>query len=232
MRAGELLLHHQRQEERVRHLESELHDLERRLTSDPEVERLTLVVAAATEALQEANLRLRDMDRVVAGHRERTRAREADLMSGRIRNPTELMQLSQEVEHSKAQMRDEEDRELDLMNTVEEAEAALATATSELETARGAFEVVQPALRQRVEAARAEHAVAEQERDQAWAQVPADYQSAYLRLKPRIPNPVAEVAGAQCGACRVALTASELQQVRRGDQLLHCQNCNRLLVSV
>jgi uncharacterized protein len=232
MRAGEILLHHQRQEERVRHLEQELHDLEGRLSSDPEVERLALEVAGATERLQEANLRLREMDRVVAGHRERTRARESELMSGRIRNPSELMQMSQEVEHAKAQMRDEEDRELDLMSAVEEAEAALARLTAELETAREAFEVGRPALQQRLEVARGELTVAEHERDEAWAQVPADYQAAYTRLKPRIANPVAEVAGAQCGACRVALTASELQQVRRGDQLLHCQNCNRLLVSV
>lgn len=216
----------------MRHLESELQDLDKRLSSDPEVERLALEVAAATERLQEANLQLRDMDRTVAGHRERTRAREAELMSGRIRNPTELMQLSQEVEHAKAQMRDEEDRELELMATVEEAEAVLARVTAELDTAREAFEAGRPELRQRLEAARAELAVAEHERDEAWAQVPPDYQAAYTRLKPRIPNPVAEVAGAQCGACRVALTASELQQVRRGDQLLHCQNCNRLLVSV
>lgn len=232
MRAGELLLHHQRQEERVRHLEQELHDLEGRLSSDPEVERLALEAAGAAERLQEANLRLRDMDRVVAGHRERTRAREAELMSGRIRNPTELMQLSQEVEHAKAQMRDEEDRELDLMSAVEEAEAALAQATTALEAAREAYEVSQPALRRRLDAARGELSAAERERDEAWAQVSPEYQAAYLRLKPRIPNPVAEVAGAQCGACRVSLTASELQQVRRGDQLLHCQNCNRLLVSV
>jgi len=232
VRAGELLLHHQRQEERVRHLESELSDIDLRLSSNPEVERLALEAAGANERLQEANLRLREMDRVVAGHRERTRAREAELMSGRIRNPTELMQLSQEVEHSKAQMRDEEDRELDLMGAVEEAEAEVARLTTELEAAREAFSGSQPALKERLDTARIELADAERERDEAWAQVPPDYQAAYLRLKPRIPNPVAEVAGAQCGACRVALTASELQQVRRGDQLLHCQNCNRLLVSV
>jgi uncharacterized protein len=232
MRAGEILLHHQRQEERVRHLEQELHDLEGRLSSDPEVERLALEVAGATERLQEANLRLREMDRVVAGHRERTRARESELMSGRIRNPSELMQMSQEVEHAKAQMRDEEDRELELMAAVEEAETALARVTADLETAREAFEAGRPALRQRLEAGLGELAVAQRERDEAWSQVPPDYQAAYQRLKPRLPNPVAEVAGAQCGACRVSLTASELQQVRRGEKLLHCQNCNRLLVSV
>jgi predicted nucleic acid-binding Zn-ribbon protein len=232
MRAGELLLHHQRQDERVRQLQSELHELARRLEGDPEVERLESELEASRRRLEDAKLSLRDMDRTVTGHRERTRAREVELMSGRIRNPTELMQLSHEVELAKAQMRDEEDRELELMATVEDAERQLGRLSEELQTVREAWEARRPVARHRIEAARSELNAAERERDGAWAQVPPDYQAAYRRLQPRIPNPVAEVAGGQCGACRVALTASELQQVRRGEQLLHCQNCNRLLVAV
>ena len=232
MRAGELLLHHQRLEERIRALGGEIEHLESSLERDPELERLTLELAAAKERMQEANLRLRDMDRVVEGHRERARARETELMSGRVRNPTELMQMSQEVEHAKAMVRDEEDRELDLMAQAEGAEAELTRATTAVESARATREAAEPAERRRLEAARGELAAAERERDEVWAQVPADYQAAYRRLQPKLLNPVAEVAGGQCGACRVALTAAELQQVRRGEQLLHCQNCNRLLVAV
>lgn len=232
MRAGERLLHYQHLDERIRHLEVELQDLALRTTSDSEVERVEAELIPARERLQEANLRLRDMDRVVAGHRERARAREAELMSGRVRNPSELMQMSQEVEHAKAMVRDEEDRELAIMTAVDEAETEVAQLTARLETAREAWEVSLPAMRRRLEDARGELAAAELERDEVWAEVPPDYQAAYQRLKPRIPNPVAEVAGGQCGACRVALTAAELQQVRRGEQLLHCQNCNRLLVAV
>ncbi|HEX6488389.1 MAG TPA: C4-type zinc ribbon domain-containing protein [Candidatus Dormibacteraeota bacterium] len=232
MRAGEQLLHFQHLDERIHHLEVELHDLTERTASDREVELAETELAPAKERLQEANLRLRDMDREVAGHRERTRAREAELMSGRVRNPSELMQMSQEVEHAKAMVRDEEDRELALMAAVEEAETEVAQLTARLESVRAAWEAGLPAVRQRMERARGELEAAERERDEAWAEVPADYQAAYKRLKPRIPNPVAEVAGGQCGACRVGLTAAELQQVRRGEQLLHCQNCNRILVLV
>ena len=232
MRAGELLLHHQHLEERIRALAGEIEHTESQLAHDPELERLTLDAEAAKERVKEATLRLRDMDRVVEGHRERARAREAELMSGRVRNPTELMQMSQEVEHAKAMVRDEEDRELDLMAQAEEAEAALAKATTELETARESRASDEPDVQRRLERARGELAAAERERDESWSQVPPDYQAAYRRLQPRLLNPVAEVAGGQCGACRVALTAAELQQVRRGEQLVHCQNCNRLLVAV
>lgn len=232
MRAGELLLHHQHLEERARTLGAEIEHLAGEIEHDPELERLTLEVEAAKERVREANLRLRDMDRVVEGHRERARAREAELMSGRVRNPTELMQMSQEVEHAKAMVRDEEDRELDLMAEAEAAEAELANTTAALETERQARAASEPDLQRRLERARGDLAAAERERDETWPQVPADYQAEYRRLQPRLPNPVAEVAGGQCGACRVALTAAELQQVRRGEQILHCQNCSRILVAV
>ena len=213
-------------------LTSELHDLERRIAGDPEVERLQLELAACKERMQEASLRLRDMDRLVEGHRERARSREAELMSGKIRNPTELMQMSQEVEHAKATVRDEEDRELELMSEAEEAEKALAAALAAVDQAERSWQGAQPDLERRLESARGELAAAEAERDRIWGEMPAPYRAAYERLSTRVSNPVAEVAGGQCGACRVALTASELQQVRRSEQLLNCQNCGRILVAV
>lgn len=232
MRADELLLRHQRLEERVRSLTAEISHLESRLTSDPEVARLEQAAEAARERLQDVNLRLREFDREVEGHRSKMRSRETELMSGRVRNPTELLQMSEEVEHAKARLREEEDRELDLMTEAEEAEAALAAATAALETAREAWQVTLPATERRAGEARAELAAAERERDEGWQEVPAAYRAAYERLQPRLGNPVAEVGGGQCGACRVALTASELQQVRRAEQLLHCQSCGRILVAV
>lgn len=232
MRAGELLLHHQRQEERVRALAGEIGHLQEQLDRDPELERLTLELEEARERLQKVSAELREMERDVEDHRSRARAREAELMSGRVRNPTELMQMSEEVEHSKARLRVEEDRELEVMAAAEEAEAEVARRTASLESARDARETALPEVRSRLGAAQGELAAAERERDETWPQIPPDYRAAYARLKPRLPNPVAEVVGAQCGACHVALTAAELQQVRRGEQLQHCQNCNRLLVAV
>lgn len=216
----------------MRALQGEMAALERQLGSDPEVERLALAEAEARERVQAVNLRLRDVDREVEGHRSQMRTREKELMSGRVRNPTELLQMSAEVEHAKERLREEEDRELELMTEAEAAEAALAAAVAALETARQAWEVSSPAKRQRWERAQADLAEAERERDRSWEEVPPAYQAEYRRLAPRLGNPVAEVAGGQCGACRVALTAAELQQVRRAEQIIHCQSCGRILVAV
>jgi predicted nucleic acid-binding Zn-ribbon protein len=228
MGPAELLLHHSRLEERAGALASEIERLEGQLASNPEVERLEERLAKARAAAQEVAIRLRERDREREDHRTKMRARERELMSGRIRNPTELMQISEEVDHMKARLADEEDVEFALMEEAETAEAEVARSAAELEAARSAAEVAAPGLRHRLEQARDQLAAVERERQEAWSQVPAGYQAEYRRL--RVRPQVAEVVGGQCAACRVAVTSNQMQQLRRGDAIVHCDNCGRILV--
>ena len=53
--------------------------------------------------------------------------------------------------------------------------------------------------------------------------------TAYTRMC--IVPPVAQVVGNQCQACRVTVTSSGMQLLRKGsDDLVHCENCGRILV--
>jgi predicted nucleic acid-binding Zn-ribbon protein len=172
-------------------------------------------------------LRLRDRDREREEHRTKMRARERELMSGRIRNPTELMQISEEVDHMKARLADEEDEELALMEDAEQADAEVARVEAALAETRSQAESAAPDVRARLDAARAELEQLTGERAEVWAQVPPPYQAAYRRVRAR--PPVAEVARGQCSGCHVAVTSSQMQQLRRGE-LVNCDNCGRLLV--
>src|SRR5581483_6222856 len=163
----------------------------------------------------------------VEDHRARLRARDRELMSGRIHNPTELTKLSAEVEHMRARIASEEDAELELMEQLEEREAALREAEAELAALEAAREAATPALQRDLERARRDLAAAQTERDAAWAAVPAEYQNAARRI--RVHPPVAEVTGVQCAECRVQITSNGLQLLRRGE-LVTCDNCGRVLV--
>jgi predicted nucleic acid-binding Zn-ribbon protein len=156
------------------------------------------------------------------------RARERELMSGRIHNPTELLQISEEVEHMKARLATEEDAELRLMEEAEDAEAELARLDRELAAARAGAESEAPQLRLRLDEVRGQKEGLERERDEVWAQVPHEYQAAALRL--RVRPPVAEVTGGQCSGCHVAVTSKQMQLLRRGDEIVNCDNCGRILV--
>lgn len=228
MKPAQLLLVYQRAVERERALRESIEQVESRLASDPDVVSAEEAVAEARSAQQAIAVRLRDSDREREGHRTRLRTREKELMSGRIRNPTELMQMSDEVAHMKAQFAEEEDAELRLMEESESADQAVAAATARLDDEKRRSAAEEPELRRNLEALQAELAVVVADSDQAWSQVPAAAQAAYTRV--RVHPAVAEVDRNQCQACRVTVTSSGMQVLRKGDEIVNCDNCSRILV--
>jgi hypothetical protein len=149
-------------------------------------------------------------------------------MSGRIRNPTELMQMSREVEHMKASFAEEEEAELRLMEEGELAEQAMLEAAERLQEVRTRSASDEPTLRSDLESWQTELAAVKADSAAVWAQVPKAAQNAYLRV--RAHPPVAEVDHNQCLACHVTVTSSGMQVLRKGDEIYNCDNCGRILV--
>ena len=229
MKPALLLLRYQAQVERERALREVIERLESRLESDPEVVSLAEAEQAARAAQDVVAARLRESDHTREDHRSKLRSREKELMSGRIRNPTELMQMSDEVSHMKARFAEEEDAELHLMEDAEAVDDAVRTAAASLEEARRVSVAEEPALKEELEGARSELAEVEAERDQLWAEVPPAAQATYSRT--RAQPAVAKVLNNQCTACRVTVTSSGMQILRKGlDDLVQCEHCSRILV--
>ena len=225
---AQLLLQHQMLADRERVLRENIERVESVLESDPEVVRLEESVEAARTVQESAAERLRDSDRAREDHRTRLRSREKELMSGRIRNPTELMQMSEEVQHMKARFVEEEDAELRLMEDADTADEAMRAATMALEAERRRASEEAPGLREELEGFRSELAEVVAEKEQVWAEVPTAARTAYSRQ--RVNPAVAEVKNNQCTACRVTVTSSGMQVLRTRDDIVHCENCGRILV--
>ena len=153
--------------------------------------------------------------------------RDRELMSGRIRNPTELSKLSEEVDHMRSRIATEEEGELQLMEEMEARDLELREAESALRTLLEEREAQAPQLRQQLEAARLALTEHETEREAAWAAVLPDYQAAARRI--RVHPVVSELLDSQCGECHVVITSGGLQRLRRGE-LVTCDNCGRILV--
>lgn len=228
MKPAQLLLTYQRLVERERELRDQIEQIETLLTTNPDVARAEEALARAHETEQQIELRLREFDRERESHRTRLRSRERELMSGRIRNPTELIQLNAEVEHMKESFAEEEEAELRLMEDGEAAEEAVRVAVATLEDARTRAASDEPTLRRDLEAYQSELATVKADSDSAWSQVPAPFQAAFLRV--RAHPAVAEVDHNQCLECRVGVTSSGMQALRKGEEVVHCDNCGRILV--
>jgi uncharacterized protein len=228
MKPAQLLFEHMKLVERERALRDDIARVTARLESDPDVVERETALDEARAAQESWSARLRDSDREREAHRTRLRTREKELMSGRIRNPTELMQMSEEVQHMKARFAEEEDAEMRLMEDADAADESVREGTAALAEARRRSAAEEPALRKELKGWSAELAEVEAERDSVWEQVPPAAQAGYTRM--RMYPPVARVLNNQCQACRVTVTSSGMQMLRKGDELVHCENCGRILV--
>lgn len=228
MKPAQLLLAYQRLVEKERELRDEIERVEGVLTANPDVVGAEAALAEARERQKAIQLRIRESDRDREAHRTRLRSRERELMSGRIRNPTELMQMNQEVEHMKASFAEEEEAEFRLMEDGEAADVAVREGSERLDEARTRAASDEPTLRRDLESWRSELESVQSDTASTWSQVPAAAQSAYLRV--RAHPPVAEVDHNQCLACHVTVTSSGMQVLRKGEETVHCDNCGRILV--
>src|SRR3979409_331468 len=138
MKPAQLLYEHYQLVSRERVLRDDIEQVTARLELDPEVVQLAEALAEAlgvlwreralvcARAVEETTAgKVRDSDHEREAHRTKLRAREKELMSGRIRNPTDLMQMSEEVKHMKARFAEEEDAEMRLMEDADSAHHAV-----------------------------------------------------------------------------------------------------------
>jgi uncharacterized protein len=227
-RPAQLLLDHQRLVERERGLRDNIERANSRLESDPELVEREETLVEARAAQEVTATRVRESDHEREAHRTRLRTREKELMSGRIRSPSELLQMSDEVKHMKERFAEEEDAELKLMEDADAADQAVSEATNQLEQARKQSATEEPEIRSELETWTRDLAEVEAERDAVWEQVPPAAQAAYSRM--RMKPAVAQVVNNQCSACHVTVTSSGMQKLRAGDELVHCENCSRILV--
>lgn len=229
MNTPELALHHQRLEQRAAQLEADVRRVSAQLASNPEVERRARELEEAHQRRRELELRVRERDRDTEQQRSRVASRERELMSGRIGNPTELMKLSAEVDHLKQTLSASEDEELALLEDAERQDAELAALEAALDEVRTAAQSRTPDLEARLADARAALEATQAELAPTWEQLPEEWRVAYQRVKAQRSDPVAEAVDGQCQGCRVAVTSSGMQTLRRAG-LVRCDNCGRILV--
>ncbi|CAN5855145.1 C4-type zinc ribbon domain-containing protein [soil metagenome] len=68
-------------------------------------------------------------------------------------------------------------------------------------------------------------------RDEVMKTIPPNWASVYNRLVLRSPDgiAVAEVINGSCSACFMSLRPQVVQQLRRGNEIIICENCTRIL---
>lgn len=185
--------------------------------------------AIASDLLREQAKADLDVEQV----RERAR-RDRDLMdSGSIGDPKQLQSLQHELESLARRQSDLEDIELEIMERVEGAKAAVVQLTGErtmLEAQRAALAASVAEQRAAVEA---ERAVVAAERSALATGIPADLLGLYDRIRADQGGVgAAPLHRGRCEGCRLELPPTDIEAMRAAapDAVLRCEECRRILV--
>lgn len=168
-----------------------------------------------------AEWQIEDLEPKLAAARE-------SLYGGRISNPKELSNLQHEVEGLEARRNQLEEKALEIMEQVELATAELAGVGSELAALEDKWRGEQQELSAEIERLKDTLSELQRRRELMLAGTNAETVDFYNRLKKQKGWAVARVEQGTCCGCRISLSTAELQRAR-GDRLVMCSSCGRIL---
>lgn len=169
-----------------------------------------------------------DVEQVKA-RRERDRTR---MDQGLITNPKDLERMSHELGSLDRRISDLEDVELEVMEKLEEAQAALEEASSTLREVDQKLEAATAARDEKTAELNEQLATVAAERGDAVQGMPEDLMALYERIRTQKGVGAAALRARQCGGCRLTLNPSDLAVIAKAptDEVLRCEECSRILV--
>lgn len=220
-----------------------LQDLDRRITElQREVASLPRHIAAIEKTL-ESHIRKLEADRAALAANQRERKRlEGDIQTQeqqvskfrdqmlQAKTNEQYAAFRNEIEYCEKEIRKFEDRILDRMAESEPLEQNVKTAETDLNREKQQVEAEKLATRQRTAEDQKQLRELQGERGKAVAGMSSQVLSAYERIrKARKGIAVAEAVEGRCSACHMALRLQFFQDLRRGDQVMFCESCGRIL---
>jgi predicted nucleic acid-binding Zn-ribbon protein len=136
-----------------------------------------------------------------------------------------------EADAARKQISTLETQILEQMESLEQAEAALSERAEEIATLNSDREARLKAFDEVTTRQSEQLVVARKERDQVFANLPKAMSTMYSRISARIRDgvAVAEARNRSCTACFMSLRPQVMAEIRRGEEILTCDNCGRIL---
>jgi len=135
-----------------------------------------------------------------------------------------------EIEYCEKEIRRAEDLILESMSASEPLERNVKAAESALKQEKAQVEAEKQQARERTAKDQAELDVLHAERKSISSQISAGVLNSYERVrKMRRGVAVAEAVDGRCAQCHMALRLQFFQDLKRGERVMQCESCNRIL---
>jgi predicted nucleic acid-binding Zn-ribbon protein len=210
--------------------QTRLQEIETALRENAALQRALEDHRAAEENLKGEQQTLYHAEVAVGDQRIKIEQSESMLYSGKVKNPKELQDLQNEVAALKRHLTVLEDRQLESMLTVEEAESTLKNASIVLDDTRARSSENQSRLRGEQSSLVVQVQRLEIERQAAASAIQPQDIDLYEQLrKQRRGVAITRIADKTCSACGTTLTPALIQSAHSPNQLTRCPSCSRIL---
>ena len=214
----------------IRRLQSEIESIpKRRAEIEKEFEQRAFEIRAIEIRRDEARAERARLETELTDQRTRLERAERNLMSSK--NEQEYAAAIREADAARKQISQLETQVLEKMEVLEQSERELTEREPEISTMRGEHEERMKAFEEQTRIQTEQLAARHRERDQVMDTLPKQVAAMYKRISTRIRDGVAlaEARNNSCSACFMALRPQVMAEVRRGDDVIMCDNCNRIL---
>ena len=147
-----------------------------------------------------------------------------------IKTNREYDALSREIDHKKEDIKRREDQLLAVMAELEELEEKLAATEQRREEVVKINTEQMSAIQTEIDSIGTKIRIKEDERKNILVRLDQEVVAVYERIKRGKGSAVVAVRKRACSGCFKALPPQLVQEVRRGDRLLTCDSCGRILI--
>jgi predicted nucleic acid-binding Zn-ribbon protein len=155
---------------------------------------------------------------------------EANLYSGNVHNPKELQDLQLDVASLKKHLGTLEERELEVMIQVEDAEKTLQSASENLQRVQASLKDQNIDLTSESDTLNKDLERLESERNAVTGNLEAQLIRVYDQLRQQKRGvAVTTISDDSCEACGTTFTASQQQNARLNSQMFYCPTCGRII---
>ena len=152
---------------------------------------------------------------------------------GTVSDPKELSALEKKINELDRNVHRHEDMILELLDEIEELEERTKAQREKTEAQRTAHAEIVANFEHTTAQAREEIAELEATREQLVAELPRQLLRPYEELRKREGGTaVAVLRGGSCSECNLAVPRVRLPLVKRGTEIVKCENCRRILVII
>ncbi|HEY1951101.1 MAG TPA: C4-type zinc ribbon domain-containing protein [Bryobacteraceae bacterium] len=138
--------------------------------------------------------------------------------------------FQKEIAYIHGEIRKAEDKTLDLMEQSETLDTNVKAAAEELKKEQQHVDAEKARARERTAVSQKELAAEYAGRKEVSAQLEPKFFAEYERVRKKTKNtPIADATDGRCSACHISLRPQFFQDLRRGDQVMYCESCGRLL---